>query len=122
MVLNMIAISPEQAFLIFCVLGLLLPLVLIGIAWPRYDKSTRTTLIVPALSVIFLLLAIQCDFRLILLGPDYSNRLYLTIEANAVLAAASAVYSGIRRGWMALAASVFVSLAWLWVGALNSVV
>jgi hypothetical protein len=111
-----------REFLIFCTLGLLVPLVLIGIAWRRYDKSARTTLIVPALSVIFLLLVIQHDLRWILLGPDYSHRLYLTIEANALLAAASGIYSGIKRGWMALGASVIVALAWLWVGAINSVV
>jgi len=111
-----------REFLIFCALGLLLPLVLIGIAWHRYDKSARTTLIIPALSVIFLLLIIPHDLRWILLGPDYSNRLYTTIEVNALLAAVAAVYSGIRRGWMALAASVIVVLAWLWVGAINSVV
>lgn len=75
-----------------------------------------------ALSVIFLLLIIQHDLRWILLGPDYSNRLYTTIEVNALLAVASVVYSGIRRGWMALAASMIAVLAWLWVGAINSVV
>ena len=111
-----------REFLIFVALGLLLPLVLIGIAWRRYDKSARTTLIVPALSVIFLLLIIQHDLRWILLGPDYSNRLYTTIELNALLAGASAVYSGVKRGWMALAASVIAALSWLWVGAINSVV
>jgi hypothetical protein len=111
-----------REFLIFCTLGLLVPFVLIGIAWRRYDKSARTTLIVPALSVIFLLLVIQHNLRWILLGPDYSNRLYLTIEANVLLAAASGIYSGIKRGWMAVAASVIVALAWLWIGAINSVV
>jgi hypothetical protein len=111
-----------KEFIIFCALGLLLPLVLIGIAWRRYDKGARTTLIIPALSLIFLLLIIQHDLRWILLGPDYSNRLYTTIEVNALLAAASAVYSGIRRGWIALAASTIAVLAWLWVGAINSVV
>ena len=111
-----------REFLIFCALGLLLPLVLIGIAWRRYDKGARTTLIIPALSVIFLLLIIRHDLRWILLGPDYSNRLYTTIEINALFAGRSAVYSGIRRGWMALVASVFLVLAWLWVGAVNSVV
>lgn len=111
-----------REFLIFCAFGLLLPVVLIGIAWRRYDKTARTTLIIPALSVIFLLLIIQHDLRWILLGPDYSNRLYTTIEVNALLAAASAVYSGIRRGWMALAASVIAVLSWLWIGVVNSVV
>ena len=65
---------------------------------------------------------IQCDLRWILLGPDCSQRLCLTIEVNAVLAVASALYSGIGRGWMALVASVIVALAWLWVGAMKSVV
>lgn len=111
-----------REFLIFCGLGLLLPLVLIGIAWRRYDKRARMALVIPALSVIFLVLIIQHDLRWILLGPDYSNRLYTTIGVNTSLAAASAVYSGIRRGWMALAASVIAALAWLWVGAINSVV
>ena len=33
-----------KEFVIFCGLSLLLPLVLIGIAWRRYDKGARTTL------------------------------------------------------------------------------
>ena len=111
-----------REFLIFCVLGLALPVVLMAAAWRRYDRRARTTLIIPALSVVFLLLVIQHDLRWILLGPDYSHRLYLTIEVNAVLALLSALYSGINRAWMALVASVVVALTWLWVGAINSVV
>jgi hypothetical protein len=62
-----------REFLIFCALGLLLPLILIGIAWRRYDRNTRTTLIVPALSVMLLLLAIQRDVRWIVLGPTIAT-------------------------------------------------
>jgi hypothetical protein len=106
----------------FYVFGVALPVVLMGAAWRRYDRRGRTTLIIPALSVILLLLVIQHDLRWILLGPDYSQRLYLTIELNAALAAVSALYTGVRRAWMALAASVLVAFTWLWVGAINSVV
>jgi len=107
--------------LIFGAFGLLFPVVLIGKAWRRYDTSARRVLIVPALSVTLLLVAIPHGLRWILLGPDYSNRLYLTIGANVVLAFASAIYSGFKRRWMALVASAFLALAWFWVGAINSV-
>ena len=72
-------------FLVFCVLGLALPIILLGIAWRRYDRQMRTTIIVPTLSVVLLLLAIPHGFRWIILGPDYSHRLFSTIEVNIVL-------------------------------------
>jgi hypothetical protein len=62
-----------REFLIFCTLGLLVPFVLIGIAWRRYDKSARTTLIVPALSVIFLLLVIQHNCGGFFLAPTIAT-------------------------------------------------
>src|ERR1700687_639219 len=102
-----LASTSMRELLIFCVFGLALSVVLMGVAWRRYDPRARTTLFIPALSVIFLLLVIQHDLRWILLGPDYSQRLYLTIEVNEVLVVVSAVYSGIRRAWMAVAASLF---------------
>ena len=109
-------------FLIFCAFGLALPVVLMGVALRRYDRRARTTLVIPALSAILLLLVIQHDLRWILLGPDYSQRLYITIEVNEVLAVGSLLYSGIRRAWLALAASLLVGLGWFWVAAINSVV
>jgi hypothetical protein len=71
-----------REFLIFCVLGLALPVILLGIAWRRYDRRMKTTLIVPTLSVVLLMLAIQRDLRAMLLGPDYSHRLYTTFARD----------------------------------------
>jgi len=109
-----------REFLVFSVLGL--PVILLGIAWYRYDRRIKTTLILPTLSAVLLLLAIQHDLRWILLGPDYSHRLYTTIEVNMVLLLVAAVYSAIKKRWIVAAASAVLALAWLWVGAINSVV
>jgi len=108
--------------LIFSVVGLALPVILLGIAWYRYDRRIKTALIVPTFSVVLLLLAVQHDLRWILLGPDYSHRLYTTIEVNIVLLFVAAGYSVIRKRWIVASASAVLALAWLWVGAINSVV
>jgi hypothetical protein len=111
-----------REFLIFCVLGLALPIILLGIAWRRYDRQMRATIIAPTLSVVLLLLAIPHDLRSIVLGPDYSHRLYTTIEVNIVLVLVAAVYCAIKKRWIGAVASAMLALSWLWVGAINSVV
>ena len=111
-----------REFLIFCVLGLALPIVLLGIAWRRYDWQMRTTIIAPSLSVVLLLLAIPHDLRWIILGPDYSQRLFTTIEVNMVLVTGAALYCAVKKRWIGAVASAMLALAWLWVGAINSVV
>ncbi len=109
-------------FLVFCVLGLALPIILLGIAWRRYDRQMRTTIIVPTLSVVLLLLAIPHGLRWIILGPDYSHRLFSTIEVNIVVVFVAALYCAIKKRWIGAVASAMLALAWLWIGAINSVV
>src|ERR1700684_2473928 len=101
-----------REFLILRVLGLAVPVILLGIAWRRYDPRMKPTLIVPTLSALPLLLAIQRDLRWILLGPDYSLRLYTTIEVNVALVIVAAIYSGIIKGWIVAVATSMLGLAW----------
>jgi hypothetical protein len=82
----------------------------------------RATIIAPTLSVVLLLLAIPHDLRWILLGPDYSHRLYTTVEVNIVLVLVAAVYCAKKKRWIGAVASAMLALSWLWVGAINSVV
>jgi hypothetical protein len=82
----------------------------------------KTTLTVPTLSAVLLLLSIQRDLRWMLLGPNYSHRLYITIEVNLLLLIIAAVYYGTRKEWIVAVASVMLALVWLYVGAINSVV
>jgi hypothetical protein len=79
-------------------------------------------LVVPILSLLLLALAIQRDLRWMLLGPNYSRRLYLTIETVMLSTAVAGVYSLVRRQCTIALASVILALSWLWVGAVNSVV
>ena len=60
--------------------------------------------------------------RWIILGPDYSHRLFTTIEVNITLVTVAALYCGIKKRWLGAVASATLAFAWLWVGAINSVV
>ncbi|HEY7352979.1 MAG TPA: hypothetical protein VH596_09470 [Terriglobales bacterium] len=108
-------------FLIFCGL-LVLPVMLLGRAWYQHGGRFVLTLTVPTLSLVLLLLAIPPQWRAVLLGLDYSQRLYTTIEANIGLVLVSAIYSAIKKKWDVAIASLAIAVAWFWVGAINSVV
>ncbi len=67
-------------------------LLLLGISWRRGDKSTRTALVVPALSTMLFSLAYVRTWKWALLGPDYSRRLYVSIGVNLFTLAALCCY------------------------------
>jgi hypothetical protein len=100
---------------------LILPLLLVGFAWRR-DKREKSTFIVLALSAILLLASAVRDVKVTLLGPDWSNRLYMTIGINMLVAVILSLYLGITRRWVAAFAAIMLALDWLYLGAINSVV
>lgn len=82
----------------------------------------KAAAIVPALSGFFFLLSVPRQFRAILLGSDYSRRLYTSIEANMLLVIVVAFYLALARRWIAAAISGLLAVAWFLVGVGNSVV
>lgn len=76
----------------------------------------------PTVSALLLLLAVERHLKVLLLGPDYANRLYITIWVNLLVAIVSTVYFGMKRKWIALLAALILALDWGIMGAINSVV
>jgi hypothetical protein len=99
-----------------------LPLFLFGAAWLRYHRKASKSLLLPTISALLLLLAIVRELKLSLLGPDYTHRLYITIEVNLLVAIVAAFYFGVKQKWIALIAALILALDWGIVGAINSVV
>ena len=97
-------------------------MLLFGAAWRKHYQYGLRTLLLPTLSALLLLLAVVPNAKLLLLGSDYSHRLYVTIELNILLAVVAAVYFGVRKRWIAVLAAVILALDWLYMGAVNSVV
>ncbi len=101
---------------------LALPVFLFGAAWRKHYQHGLRTLLLPTLSALLLLLAVVRNAKVLLLGSDYSHRLYVTIELNILLAVVAAVYFGVRKKWIAALAAVILALDWLYMGTVNSVV
>jgi hypothetical protein len=99
----------------------ILPLPLLLIAWSRSNKKPVEFSIL-TLSAILLDLAAIRSVRLVLLGKDYSSRVYGTIEVNLLVAIVLCIYLGIKRRWIAAVAALILAVAWLLVGAINSAV
>jgi hypothetical protein len=94
------------------VVVLVLPVLLFALACAQSQHGLRT-LLLPTLSAALLLLAIVRDFKVWLLGPDYSHRLYVTIELNLILAIVAVVYFVARKRWIAALAALILALDWL---------
>jgi len=99
----------------------LAPLPLLALAWSKSNRLPIEFSILTLSAVLFVSSTIR-SLKGILLGMDYSHRLFATIEFNIVLAIALAVYLGIRSRWVAAAAALILCLAWLLAGAVNTVV
>jgi len=101
---------------------IVLPALLFALAWRKYYQRGPRTLLLPSLSAVLLLFALVRDLKWSLLGPDYSHRLYVTIEVNTLFAVVAAVYFGVQKRWIAAVAALILALDWLYMGAVNSVV
>jgi hypothetical protein len=98
-----------------------LPLPLLGFAWTRPNRQ-KISIVVLSFSAVLILSAGVRYLKFILLGEDYSNRLYTTIGVNMLVAIILALYLAITRRWLAALAAAMLALAWFWVCAVNSVV
>lgn len=107
--------------IVFCAVGLASPAILLVVAWRR-NRPVATILIIPSLAIVVLTLAMIPEMRLVLVGADNTRRLYVTIGAFAALTLANAIYAAFRKAWIVALASAVISLAWLFVGVVNSVV
>jgi hypothetical protein len=111
----------QEVILEIIYLALICPLLLVGVAWARPNrlKASFTILTLSALLVFFGTIR---PVKWVLWGPDYSHRLYTEIFLNLLVAVLLAVYFAIRRRWIAAFAGFWLSLLWLYAGAVNSVV
>jgi len=73
-------------------------------------------------SALLLLLAAIRDLKVLLLGPDYTNRLYITIEVNLLVAIVATIYFGVKQKSMALIPGLILAVDTGIMGAINSVV
>jgi hypothetical protein len=96
------------------------PLALLAFAWSRSDKPIELSVL--ALSALLFFSAAIRDLKLVLLGSDYSHRLFTTIEVNVLVAIVLGLYLGIKRRWIASIAAVILALGWFLAGVANSVV
>jgi hypothetical protein len=98
-----------------------LPIVLLSVAWRR-NKREKATFVLLLVSGILLLLATVRDIKWVLLGGDYTNRLYITIGLNMLLAAACGLYLAFTRRFLAALLAMVLVFAWLYMGVVSSVV
>jgi len=75
-----------------------------------------------SVSALLLLLAAIRDLKVLLLGPDYTNRLYITIEVNLLVAIVATIYFGVKQKSMAFIAGLILAVDTGIMGAINSVV
>src|SRR3954468_7557223 len=101
--------------------SLLLPLVLLSVAWRR-NKREKATFGLLLVSEILLLSATVRDIKWVLLGADYTNRLYVTIGLNMLLAAVCGLYLAFTRRFLAALSALVLVFGWLYMGVVNSVV
>ncbi|UWZ85339.1 hypothetical protein [Occallatibacter riparius] len=109
------------SWIVFCAVGVAFPAILLLLAWRRGAAVNALTLI-PLIATIVLALSMNHNVRCVLIGADYTRRLYATILAFAALTLTNAAFATIRKSWAVAVASGLLSLAWLFVGVVNSVV
>lgn len=93
----------------------------LAIAWNRSNRKPMEFSML-TLSATLLWSSSIHSVKLVLLGDDYSHRLFTTIEVNILVAIVLGLYLGIQRRWIAATAAVMLAVGWLFVGAINSTV
>jgi hypothetical protein len=107
---------------IYAIYGwLLVPPILLAAAWRR-NKREKLTIALLFFSGVVLLAATVRDIKWVVLGGDYTNRLYVTIGLNMLVSILCGLYLAVTRRFLAALAGMMLGLAWLYLGAVNSVV
>lgn len=112
---------------VFC-LSLFAPLLLIPLAWLKLDRnrqSAYSSAILALTSLSYGYLALAMWFKAALLGTDYSDRLFVTVQVGTafsfILFLLAAVQKSPNRSLL-LGSTFTVSLAWFLVWAINTAV
>lgn len=113
-------INPLSSNLVIFIL-LLLPLVLVAFAWNK-TKTPLIALVILTFSNLLLDSAGLRSVKWVVFGADYSRRLFITIGLNLLLAFVVGIYLVIKRRWIAAAAAIILTLDWIILGSLNTVV
>jgi hypothetical protein len=100
---------------------LILPLPVLAVAWAKHRRPIMGLLILSG-SAVLLISSASRTVKLAVLGPDYSNRLFITIGLNLAAAVILGFISTIRRRPIAAIAAFVLTLGWLYMWAVNSVV
>jgi hypothetical protein len=100
----------------------LLPLLFFAIAC-RSAKHSRLPLIPLTLSAALLVASTAAhSVKHWLLGADYSDQLYLSLETNLALALLVGGYLAFKRDWMAAVGAGILAFDWFYLMAVNSIV
>ena len=101
--------------------SLLLPIVPLFVAWRR-NKKEKTTFVLLLVSGLLLVSATERGIKWVLIGGDYTNRLYATIGLNMLLAAICGLYLAFTRRFLAALSAIVLVFGWLYFGLVSSVV
>lgn len=104
------------------------PLLLLTFLWRKFRLFQRSKygISIAALASIsygYLLAAVM--YKSILLGPDYSGRLFLTVEVNTAATLTLAAMAILRRSpvrKLLACSALMISFAWFFVWAINTTV
>jgi len=108
------------ASIIGCI-ALALPFLLLAVAWTQKSRE-KITYVLLTISAFLLLAAFAHPVKVMLLGPDYDDRLYFSIGLNILTAIAIAIYLAITRRWIAALAALILAFDWFVVAGINSTV
>jgi hypothetical protein len=100
---------------------LILPLPLLAVAWAK-KRTPLLALVTLSGSAILLVSSAARPVKLALLGPDYSDRLFIAIGLNIVVALAFTAYTAAKGRRIAAIAGMILTLGWFYMWAINSVV
>jgi hypothetical protein len=102
-------------------ISILMPVPLLIVAWSRKNRRP-IELALLTLSALLLLVATVRSLKLALLGSDYSNRLFGTIDVNFLLTLILGIRLSINRMAFAATTAFVLMFAWALMAAINAAV
>jgi hypothetical protein len=118
----MAAMTVNRVAIFLIYVSIALPIFLFAAEWRRRYPQSATTLLVPTISAALVVVAGIRNLKLLLLGSDYSQRLFVTIDVNLALAIVAAIYFGMKKRWVAGLAALILAADWLYMASVNSAV